>query len=133
MLDQLHRFETAADAEAAFPRPVDDEGNPIAAPCWMAGAATVMPVTVFVLDNGTVRLSVEVWYGVSMPDDDADMFWDMASAAVELRPPGGPAFWTTCVTRARIDAATASVVMGVSPTFAGRGYTFPEWPSEVAE
>jgi len=132
MLDQLHRFASAYEAENAFPRPLDDDGQQINAPCWMAGTATVMPVTVFVMDNGAVRPSVEVWYGVSVPDEDANMFWDMASAAVELRPPGGSAFWTDQVTRARIDAATASAVMGVSPTFAGRGYTFPEWPAADA-
>ncbi len=128
MIDQLHAFDSPEAANAAFPRPLDDEGKLINAPCWMIDGATVLPLTVFVMDGGTVRPSTETWIGLSCSEADADRWWSTASARAELSRPAKPTFWTDCVTRSRVPAEAASAVMGVSPMFSGSEYTFPAWP-----
>lgn len=136
MKDQLHRFASASAAEAAFPRPLDDDGQPIRADAWTVddGQTSVLPLTVFVMDAGKVRPSTEVWVGVSTGDQaKADALWALPSAAVELAMPAEPTFWTGCVTRSRLPAEVGATVMGVSPLFAGRAYLFPEWPGEDEE
>jgi hypothetical protein len=130
MIDQLHAFDSPEAANAAFPRPLDDDGNPINAPCWMIDGATVLPLTVFVMDGDTVRPSTETWIGLSCLETDADALWALPSAQVELSRPNKPTFWTECVTRSRVPAEAASAVMGVSPMFSGSAYLFPEWPAE---
>lgn len=128
MIDQLHEFATQTEADAAFPRSLDDDGNPIQAPCWTDGTATIMPLTVFVLDGETVRPSASVWLGLSCREEHADDWWSKPSARVELsRPEDKPEFWLTRVTRSQLPAEAAVTVMGASPQF-GPGYSFPEWP-----
>ncbi len=130
MIDQLHAFDSPEAANAAFPRPLDDDGNPINAPCWMHGGATVLPLTVFVMEGDTVRPSTETWIGLSCLEAGADTWWGLPSARVELsRPANEPEFWLTRVTRSRLPPEAASTVMGASPQF-GPGYTFPAWPEQ---
>ncbi len=130
MIDQLHSFASQAAADAVFPRPLDDDGQPINLPCWMHGGATVLPLTVFVMDGGTVRPSTETWIGLSCLEADADRWWNTPSARVELsRPEAAPEFWLTRVTRSRLPPEAAGTVMGASPQF-GPGYTFPAWPEQ---
>lgn len=119
--DQLHRFSTEAERDAAFPRPLDEEGNPIAAPCWLSGGATVMPVQVLVRDGEDIRPSADFWIGLATTDPDS---WWTPSCAAELLRPEQPAHWLSCVTRSRLSPEQASPVVGVSPMFAGSAYTF---------
>jgi len=133
MIDQLHEFATQAEAAAAFPRPVDEDGNPIQAPCWIIGTATILPLTVFVLRDGAVVPSDSVWIGLSCLNEHADEWWNTASARVEFsRPESEPEFWLTRITRSRLPAEAAQTVMGASPQF-GPGYTFPAWPDPPSD
>ncbi len=132
MIDQLHAFDSAEAANAAFPRPLDDDGQSMSVPCWMIDGATVLPLTVYVMDGDTVRPSTEVWIGLSCSEADADKWWALPSARVELsRPEQSPEFWLTRVTRSRLPPEAATTVMGASPQF-GPGYTFPAWPEQEA-
>lgn len=130
MIDQLHAFDSQAAADAAFPRPRGDDGQPLNVPCWTIddGKVSILPLTVFVMDGDTVRPSTETWIGLSCLEADADRWWNTPSARVELSRPNKPTFWTECVTRSRVPAEAATAVMGVSPMFSGSEYTFPAWP-----
>ena len=133
MIDQLHAFDSPEAANAAFPRPLDDEGKLINVPCWMLDGATVLPLTVFVMVEGAVVSSDEVWIGLSCTSADADTWWALPSARVELsRPVSQPEFWLTRVTRSHLPPEAATTVMGASPQF-GPGYLFPEWPDTDTE
>lgn len=133
MIDQLHAFASAAEAEAAFPRPLDDDGNAINAPCWHSGAALVMPVTVFVLSGDAVKPAPGTWIGVSCAPADADALWDLPSAKIEMRrPKGGPEFWSDRITRHRMSKKFEGGLRGVSPMFPP-GYIFPDWPETPEE
>jgi hypothetical protein len=128
MIDQLHAFPDAEAANAAFPLPLDDEGNPINAPCWLHDGATILPLTVYTMVEGAVVPSGETWIGLSCKPADADTWWALPSARVELvRPAREPEFWLDQVTRSNLPPEAATTVMGASPQF-GLGYTFPAWP-----
>ena len=121
--DQLHRFSTEAERNAAFPRPLDEQGQPTAAPCWLVNGATIMPVQILVQDGETIRASTDFWVGVATTDPDP--WWAMPSCAVELARPDEPTPWLACVTRSRLAPEQAGPVRGVSPVFAGSAYVFP--------
>lgn len=124
MMDQLHSFATEAERDAAFPRPLDDEGNPMAVPCWMIGDATVMPVEILLWNGTEVVRSASFWMGVAGTNLDA--FW-LPSCAVELARPDEPTPWLQCVKRSRLTPEQAAPVVGVSPMFAGSAYVFPSY------
>jgi len=130
MIDHILVYPSIAARDAAWPAPVDMDGNPINAPSWTDTGRDVMPARIVharaVYDAGGALVSPEViapgaWLVVRSPIRDPGV--EALAEAVIVTDAGMAASGATYVIKCTL--APTTILGQVDPIWAGSDYAIP--------